>query len=236
MIARGRWALALAVLTGCGGTPPAERTGRCDPPLAFEWVAEPREATFGAAPSCEGVELLSGPSGLAVRVDGAEVGATRAPDAVAFRDAEGVGWVGADWRRRFSFRPPGEDEELLAGRAPRDALQWGLSGVHVGPDGWWIVTWASWVGDHEELRPSVTRVFFVSRESLRAVPVEWPALDPARLEMRPRAGGLDVTVEDGRAFEVRWRPGCGSGAARLDSPPPRCETWAAEAPMCFGRC
>ncbi|MBX3271061.1 MAG: hypothetical protein KF729_12420 [Sandaracinaceae bacterium] len=98
-------------------------------------------------------------------------------DIVAFRDVDGVGWFGLDQSGRYWLSVPSSDAPLHVSAVPRDARQAGLGAVHVGPDGWWLFTWASWTHDHSSSRLPAERLFFVSLATMRAERVDWPWSD-----------------------------------------------------------
>jgi len=145
----------VSALTACGAPVARPTAAACEGPLEIEL---PR------ADRCEDLELF--PDGRTVRLvvdDREEIIA--APEALAWREPSGVGWVSVDHQRRVRLRPPGHPP-VEVGLIPDDARQWGLSEIITSVDGWWVIGWASWVHPHFERRPGRTIVARVSRTTL----------------------------------------------------------------------
>ena len=239
-----RASLAAWISLGCVSPVPAHGSPavrRCHPPLSYTWVRELDPAAGpdgGRHPACEGVSIETDGREIVLEIDGEEPQRLSMFDLVAFRDTDGIGWFGVDDSGDYWLYTPAHRTPIRVGRRPRDALQSELDQVVVGPNGWWLITWASWVGDHFSLRGPAVEAFFVARATLEPTPVPWPTAPVAFRAVVANGSGLDIATRHGGLpgrFRVRWRVGCEPVVALVDPPPP-CASWAHRTPRCLGRC
>jgi hypothetical protein len=249
MTGRVRRLLVAAALTlassmfGCAGAvpAPAQTAPRCGHPFEYIWDSETGDASATeVVPACENVIVEAGEDRIVWVVDGRTVLA-RMPraDAIAFRDAQGVGYVSVSRSRPPTLHLPWRDATVALGPPPR-ARQWGIADVVAGPDGWWVWSFGTSVLDDPSPATTIIDLVFVSRSSLEVERVDWPDfLQPSRHHITPVLGGLDVIVESGSRLSLRLRiqrrEGCQPSHPSVVSQAPRCRTRQA-IPPCFGYC